>query len=82
MRICGPIVDVVETVRLEGAHDDKRWIHVEVFTDAGNTPTEVVGAFQLPSEPWVYLFAADGTLHDKFDGPMTADLLRDSLSTL
>ncbi len=81
-QICGPVVSIVEGVRLESGRDDIEWIHVEVFKDAGNTPVELVTELGLPSEPWVYLIDADGNLADKFDGPMTADLLRDSLGKI
>lgn len=79
-RICGPIVDIVEDIRLTGIRDDVAWIHVEVFKDDQSTdPVDLVTELSLPSEPWVFLIDADGKLADKFDGPVTGDLLRDAL---
>ncbi len=79
--VCGPVVDVVEDIHQE-LGDDIAFIHVEVFTDAGNTPTQVVQDLQLPSEPWTFLIGADGVLVDRFDGPVVPSLLRESIDTL
>lgn len=86
--VCGPVVDVVQGVRDDLAAEadaaDTVWIHAEVFKDAGNTPTAIVGpeGFNLPSEPWTFLVNSDGTLHDRFDGPVAASLLRASVAEL
>lgn len=81
-RICGPVVDVVLQVRDELGRDDVRFIHAEVFKDAGNTPTDVVTELQLPTEPWTFVIAADGTLADRFDGPVVPSLLREAVENL
>lgn len=78
-RICGPVVDVVLQVKEETGRDDVRFIHVEVFKDAGNTPTDVVTELQLPTEPWTFVIAADGTLAERFDGPVVPSLLREAV---
>jgi hypothetical protein len=81
-RVCGPVVDVVLQVRDEVQRDDVRFIHAEVFQDAGNTPTEVVTELGLPTEPWTFVIAADGTLAERFDGPVAPALLRDAVEAL
>ncbi|MBW3621450.1 MAG: hypothetical protein KY461_14490, partial [Actinobacteria bacterium] len=81
-RICGPVVDVVMQVREETGRDDVRFIHAEVFKDAGNTPTDVVTELQLPTEPWTFVIAADGTLSERFDGPVVPTLLREAVEAV
>ncbi|MBW3657812.1 MAG: twin-arginine translocation signal domain-containing protein [Actinobacteria bacterium] len=81
-RICGPVVDVVLQVREETERDDVRFIHAEVFKDAGNTPTDVVTELQLPTEPWTFVIAGDGTLAERFDGPVVPSLLREAVAAL
>lgn len=77
--VCGPVVDVVLEQRDQLDRDDITFIHAEVYVDAGNTPTDVVTELGLPSEPWTFLIAADGTLADRFDGPVVPQLLRESI---
>ncbi|MDX1619426.1 MAG: hypothetical protein R3320_00445 [Nitriliruptorales bacterium] len=74
-RICGPVVDVVLGVKEDLGRDDVVFIHAEVFTDAGNTPTEIVSELQLPTEPWTFVINGDGSLADRFDGPVVPELL-------
>lgn len=81
-RICGPVVDVVLQVREETGRDDVRFIHAEVFKDAGNTPTDIVTELQLPTEPWTFVIAADGTLSERFDGPVVPSLLREAVEAV
>lgn len=78
--ICGPVVDVVLGAKETVARDDVVFIHTEVFTDAGNTPVQLVNELQLPTEPWTFLIGADGTVVDKFDGPVSTDLLAESVT--
>lgn len=73
--ICGPVVDVVLGARDAVARDDVVFLHHEVFVDAGNTPTALVTELQLPTEPWTFVIGSDGTIVDKFDGPVATDLL-------
>lgn len=80
--ICGPVVDVIEDVGQSSQRDDVAWIHVEVFSDAGNTPTEVVGAYGLPSEPWTFFIDAEGRVADRLEGPTPAELVREGLETI
>lgn len=78
--ICGPVVDVVLGAKESVARDDVVFIHAEVFKDAGNTPVALVNELQLPTEPWTFLIGADGNVVDKFDGPVSTDLLAESVT--
>lgn len=72
-RLCGPVVDVVSTVRR--AHPDAgiRFIHVEIYE--GNDPTKGenrwVREWKLPSEPWVFVVGEDGVVRERFEGTVS-----------
>jgi hypothetical protein len=72
-RTCGPVVDVVDTVRKKNAGSGIRFIHVEIYED--NDPAKGenkwVREWKLPSEPWVFLVGADGKVVDRFEGTVS-----------
>ena len=72
-RTCGPVVDVVSTVRRAHAADAVRFIHVEVYED--NDPAKGVNRWMkewtLPSEPWVFVVGSDGKVRDRFEGTVS-----------
>jgi len=72
-RTCGPVVEVVSDVRRKHAEDGIRFIHVEIYEE--NDPTKGenrwVKEWNLPSEPWVFVVAADGTIRDRFEGTVS-----------
>lgn len=73
-RTCGPVVDVVESVRRLYAARGLRFIHVEVYRD--NNPTKGYNRWMrqwgLQSEPWVFLVGRDGRVKAKFEGSVSA----------
>jgi hypothetical protein len=72
-RTCGPVVDVVDSVRRSFAHSRIRFIHVEIYRN--NEPSkgenQWVRQWQLPSEPWIFLVGADGRIKGKFEGALS-----------
>lgn len=82
-RTCGPVVDVVESVRRRFAAHGVRFIHVEVYRD--NNPTEGYNRWMrqwgLQSEPWVFLVGADGRVKAKFEGSVSAAELAAAIRT-
>jgi hypothetical protein len=72
-RTCGPVVDVVTDVRHKHEGEGIRFIHVEIYED--NDPTKGenrwVKQWNLPSEPWVFLVGADGTIKARFEGTVS-----------
>lgn len=72
-RTCGPVVEVVDTVRRRHVGSGIRFIHVEIFQD--NDPTkgenQWVREWKLPSEPWVFLVGPDGTIRARFEGTVS-----------
>lgn len=77
--VCGPVVDVVEDAKAQ-APEGTRFIHAEVYNDAGVTPTSVIDELALPSEPWTWVIGADGVVVDRFDGPVVPSLLEDAIA--
>ncbi len=83
---CGPVLDVVKdvSVAFPGIH----FIHVEVYEnlDAASYDELVVAksvaAWGLPSEPWVFVVAADGTIIERFEGAVGEDELVEVLNDL
>jgi hypothetical protein len=72
-RTCGPVVDVVDSVRARFAGKSVRFIHVEIYR--GNNPqnglNRWVREWRLPSEPWTFAVGRDGRVHAKFEGSVS-----------
>jgi hypothetical protein len=94
-RACGPTLDTVKSVA--GPYKDRvDFIHVEPYKlkATPNGPQPDVGAdgfpqavpaaadWGLPTEPWVFVVRADGTLAAKFEGAVGADELQAALNAL
>jgi hypothetical protein len=73
-RTCGPVVDVVDTVRKQFTAGGIRFIHVEVYKD--NNPglgyNRWVKQWHLPTEPWTFLVGSDGRIKARFEGSVSA----------
>ena len=76
-RTCGPVVDVVDTVRSRLGHTGVRFIHVEVYrrNDPDLGWNRFMRQWRLPSEPWTFLVGSDGRVKAKFEGPVSVDEL-------
>lgn len=82
--VCGPTLDIVKGVASD--FPEVNFIHVEVYelpADVNNLQTvQAVQEWGLPSEPWVFVVDAGGTIHSKFEGGVGAEELSESLSQL
>jgi hypothetical protein len=80
-RTCGPVTDVLSEVSRRHADSGVRFVHVEIYT--ANDPTwgenEWVREWGLPSEPWVFLVGADGTIAARFEGTVSVRELDDAV---
>jgi hypothetical protein len=79
-RVCGPVVDVAEQVKqLYG--DKAAFIHMEIFkdNDPNKGPNAQVGAFRLPTEPWLFTIKRDGTVAEVIEGAFGVDLLTEAV---
>jgi hypothetical protein len=68
-RVCGPVVDVAEQVKRD-YDDEAAFIYMEVYE--GNDPNqglrEQVRAFNLPTEPWLFVIDEDGRIDTRIEG--------------
>lgn len=73
-RACGPVVDVVDSVRKRFAGQGVRFIHVEIYrgNKVENGLNRWVGEWRLPSEPWTFVVGRDGRIKAKFEGSVSA----------
>ena len=75
-RVCGPVADIAEEVKSERP-DDAAFIHMEVYNDNNiqKGPNEQVQAFNLQSEPWLFVIDADGKITTRIEGAFSEDEL-------
>ena len=75
-RVCGPVIDVTEQVKAQ-RDDDVAFVHQEIYVDnqidQGQRPA--VAAWNLPTEPWVFVVDADGRVAARLEGAFSADEL-------
>jgi hypothetical protein len=68
-RVCGPVVDVAEQVKQQTG-DAADFIHMEIYND--NDPNKgvrpQVRAFNLPSEPWLFVIDRHGIIRTAIEG--------------
>jgi hypothetical protein len=83
-RVCGPVVDVVQSVARRFPGSGIRFIHVEVYRD--NDPTKGYNRWMrewgLTSEPWTFLVGRDGRIKAEFEGSVSAAELTRAIRTL
>jgi hypothetical protein len=77
-RVCGPVVDVAEQVKSEYWDEDVAFIYMEVYRD--NDPSKglrpQLKAFNLPSEPWLFVVDASGRVSTAIEGGFSVKELR------
>jgi hypothetical protein len=72
-RVCGPVIDIAEQVKSERG-DDVAFVHQEIYVDnqldKGVRPP--VAAYELPTEPWVFVVDANGRIVARYEGAFSA----------
>jgi len=81
-RVCGPVVDVALQLRSRFG-DEVEFIHQEVY--AGNDPKrglrEPLQAFNLRTEPWLFVVGEDGRITARLEGSFGLDAFEQALQT-
>ncbi len=80
-RVCGPVVDVAEQVKRDRP-DDAAYIHMEIYEDNIPDPNKLrsqVKAYDLPTEPWLFVIDADGNISTRIEGAFSAAELEEAL---
>ena len=81
-RVCGPVVDVA--LQLKARYGDRiEFIHQEVYADndpkAGLRPP--LSAFQLRTEPWLFVVDARGRVTSRLEGSFGLDAMEKAIKT-
>jgi hypothetical protein len=80
--LCGPVLDSLLVMRDEFG-SKVRMVHVEIYTDLqGKTTAPAVKAYNLDSEPFLFLAGADGVVRDRLDNAYDKTELREALGRL
>ena len=71
-RVCGPVVDVAEQVKRDYG-DRVAFIHQEIFieNDLNKGVRPQVRAYDLPSEPWLFVIDREGVIRSAIEGPFS-----------
>ena len=76
-RVCGPTADVAEQVKSEYG-DQVSFIHQEIYNDnqieKGLRPQ--VRAYNLPTEPWVFVIDENGRITESIEGAASPEALQ------
>ena len=79
-RVCGPVVDVAEQVKRDRP-DDAAYIHMEIYNQ--NDPSKglrpQLAAYNLRTEPWLFVVDSDGTISTRIEGAFSVDELNAAL---
>lgn len=80
-RVCGPVVDIAEQVRDELGDEEVAFIHMEIFNenDPGKGVRPQLRAFDLPSEPWVFVVDRTGKINSRIEGAFSAEELKQAV---
>jgi hypothetical protein len=82
-RMCGPVVDEVMLVFEEVGKEQANFIHVEVYpTRQVDEPAEPFLQWGFESEPWTFVIDGDGIIRARFEGPVSASLVEQTLRPL
>lgn len=80
---CGPMLDQVKAA--SSTHPNANYVHIEIYENLDAATTDelrivpAVTAWALPSEPWVFIVDATGTIAARFEGAMADDELEAAL---
>jgi hypothetical protein len=68
-RVCGPVVDIAEQAKRE-VGDQAAFIHMEVYNDndLNKGPRPQMEAFNLPTEPWLFVIDSEGMIRTRIEG--------------
>ena len=79
---CGPVLQIMLD-EMKAYEDRVRFVHVEIYTDrTAKTTAPGVGAYKLPSEPFLFLAGADGLVRERVGGPFDRAEFRSAMEKL
>lgn len=79
--VCGPVLE--EVIGVSEQSPGVRFVHLEPYrTEEPTVLSEPALAWRLRSEPWTFIIGKDGNVAHRFEGPVTAAVLKDALTTV
>jgi hypothetical protein len=83
--ICGPTMEVMKSVATD--FSEANFVHVEVYENIDDPQgqlieVDAVTEWGLPTEPWVFVIDAEGTVAARFEGTVGANELARALEAL
>jgi hypothetical protein len=74
--LCSPVLLTMSQVHDSMPDKDMNWLHIEIWRDFEREYLDpAVTDWNLPSEPWVFVLNADGTVGARLDGPVSVEEL-------
>ena len=81
--LCAPVLLTLSQVYEDYKDQDINFLHIEIWRDFERQYMEpAVTEWKLPSEPWVFILNADGTVGARLDGPISREELEAALTTV
>jgi hypothetical protein len=79
-RVCGPVVDIALQLQ-DKYRDQAEFIHMEIYENnvVNDGPRPQVGAFSLPSEPWLFTIDRHGKVAARIEGAFSAQELEQAV---
>jgi hypothetical protein len=76
-RVCGPVVDVEEQIKSQTGNR-VAFIHMEIYNnnDVSKGYRPQVGAYRLPSEPWLFAIDRNGRIAARLEGAFSVAELK------
>ena len=81
-RVCGPVADIALQMRAKYG-DEMEFIHQEVFVDNNqqNGLRDPLKAFNLPTEPWLFVMDKQGEVTARLEGSFGVDAFETAVKT-
>jgi len=81
-RVCGPVADIALQMRAKYG-DEMEFIHQEVFVDNNqqNGLRDQLKAFNLPTEPWLFVMDKQGKVTARLEGSFGVDAFETAVKT-
>lgn len=79
--LCAPVLLTLSNVYETHKTEDLNFVHIEIWRDFEKEYLDpAVTDWNLPSEPWVFILNADGTVGSRLDGPVSVEEIEGELS--
>lgn len=83
-RTCGPVEDILEQAKNDPQNKAIDFVHMEVYNQ--NNPVKgfrkQLGAWRLPSEPWLFVIDRHGVIKSRFEGAFGAGEVQQALNAV